>query len=232
MRLTEGVGVTLVGCAVLCAALASPSAELTDLAARIDYGYYNNDPHALDAARGALDRLDDSPEVQYYRDYAALRRAQLGPAGRASALARECAERELPADRVGAAAAEAWVLIAACGVIGKQSNRRTEQALARAREIDKRNPRIGLVEAWVMRQDSADDTALAAKLEQTIAAFEAWHAPVDAPDWGEADALAALGEVTLARGEARAARDLIERALLLVPDYSVALELRARLRSR
>ena len=40
------------------------------------------------------------------------------------------------------------------------------------------------------------------------------------------------GELTLARGEARAARDLIERALLLAPDYRFAVELRARLHGR
>jgi tetratricopeptide (TPR) repeat protein len=232
MRLTEVLVATLFGCAVLGTARADSSAELKDLAARVDYGFYNNDAHALDVARAALDRLGDSAAVQYYRDYAALRRAQLGPAGRAAALVRDCAERELPADRTGPAAAEAWVLVAACAVVGQQSSRRVEQALSRARELDKRNPRIGLIEAWVMRHDGGDATALAAKLEQAIAAFDAWNAPPNAPDWGEAEALAALADVTLARGEARAARDLIERALLLVPDYSVAVELRARLQSR
>ncbi len=229
MRLTEVVVATVVGCVVLSAARADVSAELADLAARVDYGFYNNDSQALDAARTALGRLGESPEVLYYRDYAALRRAELGPANRAAALVRECVEREWPADRVGSAAAEAWVLVAACGVVGQQSARRVEQALTRARELDKRNPRIGLIEAWRMRHGTDDDVVLAAKLEQTIAAFDAWHAPPGAPDWGEAEALVALGEVTLARGETRAARDLIERALLLAPDYGVAVALRARL---
>ncbi len=48
------------------------------------------------------------------------------------------------------------------------------------------------------------------------------------PDWGEAEALAALGELYLARAEVRGARDLIERALLLAPDYRFAAELRAQ----
>ncbi len=215
----------------MTAARAGSSAELADLAARIDYGFYNDDTHAIDAARTALGRLGDAPGVRYYRDYASLRRAQLNPADRASA--RECAEHDVPADLSPPVAAEAWILVAACAVVGQQSIRHVEQALARARELDRRNPRLGLVEAWMMRHGAGGDALaredLAAKLQQTVEAFDTWRAPPNAPDWGEAEALAALAEATLARGETRAARDLIERALLLVPDYRVAVELRTRL---
>jgi hypothetical protein len=232
MRLTELVAACVCGLAVTTAARAASSAELADLAARIDYGFYNDDTHAIDAARTALGRLGDAPAVHYYRDYAGLRRAQLNPADRASA--RECAERDVPAELAPPAAAEAWILVAACAVVGQQSVRRVEQALARARELDKRNPRLGLVEAWIMRHGARDDAVAsedyAAKLQQTVEAFDSWRAPPNSPDWGEAEALAALGDATLARGETRAARDLIERALLLAPDYRLAVELRARLR--
>ena len=214
-------------------AQAASSAEVADLAARIDYGFYNDDTPAIDAARAALGRLGDAPAVRYYRDYASLRRAQLNPADRAPA--RECADREVPADLSPPVAAEAWILVAACGVVGQQSIRRVEQALSHARELDKRNPRVGLVEAWIMRHGAAANAVanedLATKLQQTVEAFDAWRAPPNAPEWGQAEALAALAEVTLARGQTRAARDLIERALLLVPDYRVAVELRARLRN-
>jgi hypothetical protein len=232
MRFTELVAVCVCCLAVTTAARAASSAELADLAARIDYGFYNDDTQAIDAARTALGRLGDSPAVRYYRDYASLRRAQLNPADRASA--RECAEREVPADLSPPVAAEAWILVAACAVVGQQSVRRVELALSHAREFDKRNPRLGLVEAWIMRHGAAGDARanadLATKLRQTVEGFDTWRAPPNAPDWGEAEALAALAEATLARGETRAARDLIERALLLVPDYRVAVELRTRLR--
>jgi len=232
MRLTELVAACVCCVAVTTTARAASSAEIADLAARIDYGFYNDDAPAIDAARAALGRLGDAPAVRYYRDYASLRRAQLNPADRVSA--RECAERAVPADLAPPVAAEAWILVAACAVVGQQSVRRVEQALSRARDLDKRNPRLGLVEAWIMRHGASGDALatedLANKLQQTIEAFDAWHAPANAPDWGEAEALAALAEATLARGETRAARDLIERALMLVPDYRVAVELRARLR--
>ena len=231
MRLTELLAACVYCAAVTTGARAASSAELADLAGRIDYGFYNDDTHAIDAARTALGRLGDAPAVRYYRDYANLRRAQLNPADRSSA--RECAEHEVPADLAPPVAAEAWILVAACAVVAQQSIRRVEQALSRARELDKRNPRLVLVEAWIMRHGAGDDAVanadLAAKLQQTVEAFDTWHAPANAPDWGEAEALAALANATLARGETRAARDLVERALLLVPDYGVAVELRARL---
>jgi hypothetical protein len=234
MRLTELIAVFVCCAAVAPAAKAASQAELADLGARIDYGFYNDDTHAIDAARTALARLGDAPAVRYYRDYAALRRAQLNPADRAST--RDCAERDVPADLPPSSAAEAWILVAACAVVGQQSLRRVDVALSRARELDKRNPRIALVEAWIMRHGARDDALanddLTAKLRQTVDAFDAWRPPQGAPDWGEAEALAALGDTMLARGEARAARDVIERALLLVPDYRVAIELRARLRGR
>jgi hypothetical protein len=231
MRLTELVAACVCCATVTSAAQAASSAELADLAARIDYGFYNDDTHSIDAARAALGRLGDASAVRYYRDYAGLRRAQLNPADRASA--RECAEREVPGDLSPSAAAEAWILVGACAVVGQQSVRRVEQALSHARELDKRNPRLGLVEAWIMRHgtDARAGDEFVSKLRQTVEAFDTWRAPPNSPDWGHAEALAALAEVTLARGETRAARDLIERALLLVPDYRVAVELRKRLRT-
>ncbi|HET7132053.1 MAG TPA: hypothetical protein VFJ95_07380, partial [Gammaproteobacteria bacterium] len=69
----------------------------------------------------------------------------------------------------------------------------------------------------------------AVRLEHAVAAFDARPAALRGPEWGEAEALAALGELKLARGDAREARDLIERALLLAPDYRFAMELRARM---
>jgi hypothetical protein len=43
--------------------------------------------------------------------------------------------------------------------------------------------------------------------------------------------LTALGAAALARGQVRTARDLIERALLLVPDYRAAVDVRLAMQS-
>src|SRR5687768_6359866 len=205
------------------AAHAAPSAELLDLAARVHYGYYHAELRAIDGALTALDRLSDSPDVLYYRDFAALRRAQLGGADRAGLeRLRACAERNVPPELDKRAAAEVWVLAAACAQVVGDAGRR-ERALAHARERDDDNPRIALVEAWALESAAADDApqpeAVAAKLASVVEAFDAWAPSLDDPDWGHAEALTALAATALARGQARTARDLIERALLLAPDY-------------
>ena len=215
------------------AALAAPSAELLDLAARVQYGYYHGEPRAVDAALTALDRLSDSPDVLYYRDFAALRRVQLGSTGReALERLRLCAGREVPPGSDKRAAAEAWVLAAACAQVAGDDGRR-DRALALAPERDDDNPRIALVEAWTLERaaeaDAAQREALAAKLAAVVEAFEAWAPSFEDPDWGHPEALTAMAAAALARGQARTARDLIERALLLVPDYRAALELRVAL---
>ena len=230
MRLTPVVCAALAAAAA--AAHAAPSAELLDLAARVHYGYYHADARTIEAALTALDRLGDSPEAFYYRDFAALRRAQLGNADR-SALTRlgACAERDVPSGLDKRFAAEAWVLVAACAQLAGDDGRR-EQALSHARERDDDNPRIALVEAWALAGAAGDDAerdAASAKLTAVVEAFDAWAPSLDDPDWGHAEALTAMAAAVLQRGQARTARDLIERALLLVPDYRAALDLRAEL---
>jgi hypothetical protein len=236
MRFTESRSLAAVlAAACTLHAAAAPSAELLDLAGRVHYGYYHGEPRALDAAAAALERLGDSPEVAYYRDFAALRRAQLGGAERSNAeRVRECAHREVAPGVNKLAAAEAWVLVAACAFVAGDERRRV-LALERARERDDDNPRIGLVEAWALEAASGTDAAhreaATKKLAAVVEAFDAWSPPLDAPDWGHAEALTALAAKALDGGQPRTARDLIERALLLAPDYRAAVELRVALQT-
>lgn len=233
MRLTERlVAFALTAWCAAPAPAAALSAELVDLAGRVEYGYYNGERRVIEAAVVALGRLADSAEVLYYRDLAALRLAQLDGGLRTAGLD-ACAARAPKADAKGAAAVEAWILVAACATVGGVSSRRIDGALLAARALDDDHPRLALVEAWVLRRSAgADGERLAAvteQLERAVARFDEWRAPADGPDWGHAEALAALGEMALQRGEMRLARDLVERALLLAPDYRFADELRSRL---
>jgi tetratricopeptide (TPR) repeat protein len=235
MRLTElqAWAVAVAVAALPLAGRAQPSAEIFDLAGRVHYGFYHGDVRAIEAAQAALDRLGDSFDAVYYRDFAALRRAQLGAVDRdAERRLQACAERDVAPGLEGTPAADAWVLVAACAFVAVDA-RRVEAALAAAREHDDEDPRIGLVEAWVLERDAAKHPerrdALFVKLTEVVAAFDAWVPAIDDPDWGHAEALTALGKSALARGEARMARDLVERALLLAPDYGAAVELRAAL---
>jgi hypothetical protein len=229
MRLTKFVSPTLACLALVpCVAYAEVSAEVLDLAGRVQYGYYQADARAIESAQAALDRLGDSPDVVYYRDFAALRLAQLGGSDDDKRLS-ECARREASAELARRAAAEAAVLAAACA-LAADDDRRFEETLARARALDADHPRILLLEAWALERTVARNPEaradLDAKLTAAMAAFDAWSPTIDDPEWGQAEALAALGESALARGDARAARDLLERALLLAPDYSRAVALR------
>jgi hypothetical protein len=214
---------------------AAPSAELIDLAARVHYGYYHAEPRTIEAALTALERLGDSPEALYWRDFAALRRAQLGASDRVSSeRLRECAQRDPQPKLEKHFTAEAWVLAAACAQVAGDDGRR-ERALAFARQRDGDNPRLALVEAWASNAAAGTDAdaseAVATALAAVVEAFEAWEPSFDDPDWGYAEALTALAAAALERGQARAARDYLERALLLAPEYRAALDLRVTMQS-
>jgi hypothetical protein len=214
---------------------AGPSAEVLDLAARAHYGYYHAEPRTIDAALAALERLGEAPDVLYWRDFAALRRAQLGVSDRVgSERLRDCAQRDPPPKLDKHFTAEAWVLAAACAQVAGDAGRR-ERALASARERDDDNPRLKLVEAWAAIAEAGTDAAkrdaAATTLAAVVEAFEAWEPSLDDPDWGYAEALTALAAGALELGQTRTARDYIERALLLAPGYRAALDLRVAMQS-
>ena len=255
MALTKlNVVVALVGCLAFGpGARAGVAPELGDLAGRIEYGFYVGDARAIKDAAAALKRMSDSdPAVRYYRAFASFRLAQLG-GERAASDAESCVKNatvEEPTERLTRAAAEArartsvesWLLVAVCsGLTGRiepgkglAHDKHLQQALAHARELEPSNPRIALIDAWLvsfrpaLADASVRDEAVK-KTEAAADAFAVWSPPADAPDWGEAEALAALAELHLTRGELRDARDLIERALLVAPDYRFAVDLRAQL---
>ena len=240
-------------CALASSARADVTPEVADLAGRIDYGFYVGDERAITDAAAALKRLSDGAAgVRYYRAFASFRLAQLG-GERAANDAENCVKTatvEEPTERLTRAAAEAraraavesWLLVAVCAGLtahpepgkGLAHDKRLLQALARARELEPSNPRIALIDAWLvsvrpaLADASVRDDAVK-KLEAAAEAFAGWTPPADAPGWGEAEALAALAELHLTRGELREARDLIERALLVAPDYRFAVELRTQL---
>jgi tetratricopeptide (TPR) repeat protein len=101
-----------------------------------------------------------------------------------------------------------------------------EQA-ARASEV--------AAEAWILVGACAGLAAPASSnarkaLETAVAGF-ARRGTSDGPRWGEAEAQARLGALYLEAGDARRARDCIEQALLVAPQYKLALALKNRLSS-
>jgi tetratricopeptide (TPR) repeat protein len=228
-------------CLAARAAFADSAAEIADLSARIDYGFYSEEPRVVEAASKALERLDErDPSVRYYRALGALRLAQLRlrDGRQIGELLDDCARQAAPVETQREAIAEGWILVAACASLSAHAEpmralvhqRRRDQALERARQVDAANPRIALIEAWSSSPRSLPDERAAIEqaaqsLVSAVDRFRSWNGPHDAPQWGEAEALAQLGEIRLRRGESREARDLIERALLIAPDYRFALGL-------
>ena len=226
----------------LCLALSTaselhsaPASDLADLAGRIDYGFYTGDRAVLAAAREELMGLEESrPLVLYYRAFAAMRSAQLDlRRGRTARKSLEhCLDSAEAATEAEPMSAEPWILIGACSALAADE-RRLRHALVQARALDADNPRIGLVEAWGMGYEpDALDVAQTARLTETLGATVAAFAASlsrSLPDWGEAEAAAALGGLLMQQGEVRAARDLIEQALLVAPGFEPALDLRRKL---
>ena len=217
--------------------------DLADLSARAAYGYYVRDAAVIAAALEGLEQLQAKDgRVSVERALSAMRLAHLSAPGtkRANEMLIVCVAAAEEAAQQLPSSAEPWILSSACSARAARAetvkavlhNRRTHNALARARSIDAANPRLALVEAWRVADDAADldsesAAALIPKLEAAVAVFrEGRHSE---PDWGEAETLALLGALYLRKGDVRAARDVIEHALLAAPGYEDALELKRRL---
>jgi tetratricopeptide (TPR) repeat protein len=214
-------------------ASADLTSDLADLSARAEYGFYTAEPGVIGAARRDLDRLANSDaSVNYYRALAAMRAAQVD-ARRAGDALDDCIESAAQAASQEPSWAETWVLVGACSTLAADE-RRFEGAIASARRLDRDNPRLALIEAWQSVPDTkpleaAAVDALVTRLEAVVALFETTSFDARAPGWGEAEALALLGSLYLERGSTRAARDVLERALLTAPGYTYAVELMDRI---
>jgi tetratricopeptide (TPR) repeat protein len=230
--------ILLAGLLLAAAAQADLDTDLEDLSSRAAYGFYAEEPDVIDGARANLARLPDSDaRVSQHRALAALRAAQLDVArGRpAGAAVEDCIESAERAAEQSAASAEPWIIVAACSALGARTEgllhgRRFEHAVGRARSLDPENPHLPLVAAWqlgdgIAELDARAAGAMTAALEQAVPTFQARARSSALAAWGEAEALVLLGELYLSRGDIRAARDVIEHALLVAPGFTSALEL-------
>jgi len=228
-----GIGAFIAG----GAGAAGRDAEVADIVARMDYGYYVGDPHMIEAAQADLERVgtDDAGKT-YFIAYAAYRLSQLGAGGNfreRHALLEQCLDDSRSITDDSQWAAEAWILVAACslqGTIDEPSRNvghslRLAAALETAAAIAPHNPRLFLIRAGVERDRSAGELR-ERTLELARAGFEESGHDGGLPAWGLAETLAGLGESYLERGALREARDVIEQALLEAPDYTFALELK------
>jgi len=237
----------------LLAALAAPLAahadalsELDDAAARIQYASYTADVRGIEDALALVARLE-LPESRkamkdYYAAYGQWKLAELqadeAAAGRRGArassikAAKACEEAAESATKLDARLAEAYAMSAICSALGRRApdvlslgGCERDKDLRLARELDPTNPRIRLIEAQCMRESEKIPGALLARVKAIAKDFDS--APPGSPgrpDWGQPETLLLLGELQLQQGDRAGARDSLERALIIAPDYHKARE--------
>lgn len=214
--------------------LCAHSADWLDFEARIQYAHYTEDLRALvNLAELLASAQDDSPLHAYYEALANYRLALLEKAsGQVQAGAAERCVASLERAPGGQRdAVEALALQAACfDALGKLKSIRAPLAATRSRayaakalRLAPANPRVLLVQAQGEGRETIEKT-----LRRAVAAFEAERRGISrTPGWGGADAYLALGRACLDRGEVLPARDALEHALLLAPEFAAARKLLA-----
>jgi len=229
---------------------AQTSSELDDAAARMQYAYYTEDAQSLQEVLRLTADLAVGPVLEpakaYQLAYGYWKLAQLharsltsepaqpGAKPQASQAAQSCARYARQAIAADGALGEAYAIQAACEGYSPDARRSTASAsedCARSRSLRKAlslapgSPRVRLIEALCTSQQHNDPAALE-RWRTVVTQFEASPpSRPGMPDWGHVEALTTLGSLYLQRGDPIAARDVLERALVLVPDHREAQKL-------
>ena len=243
---------SLLAAAALTLALTSARADdvqWRDIESRIQYGYYTEDTAALRkleeliAAASARDKLRG-----YYAGLLDWRRALLAAPGAAdlergnmARYADRCVSDVDSALALDADFADALALRAAClsapreiaGGYAPIAGHRARKDLERARQLAAKNPRVMLIDAMsdyaLLPSQGGNKERALGKLRQTTAAFEVERSDADhLPGWGAAEAWLLLAHDLLDHGDAVAARDALEHALLIAPEFAEARRLMAK----
>jgi hypothetical protein len=228
-------------------ASASTLSELDDAQARIQYGFLTSDTRAIESVLQEVASYEVDAQLAPFKSYqlayghwklaqvhaqANAADAHLRNAGIATKAAKTCVEHARTARRLDQRMAEAYALEAVCDdmplgfvrLAGLTGSCARSRPLRSALSLEPENPRVLLIEA--MCAADKDDAVGVARWRKVVDAFASSPSPsAGKPDWGEAEALVMLGEHHLQRGEALAAREALERALVLAPDYDAPREL-------
>ena len=239
----QSIAVIACVCTLSTLARADAISELDDAVARMQFAYFTNDVRGVSEALDVVAKADLPPGMkgmkEYFTAYGRWRLAELHAdafrAGSRAArsqitqAANACEDAAEAAIALDARMAEAHALEAICASMARSdtTNGATcskHKGLRTALELAPNNPRVLLIDAQCTAQDDrAGSMTPIERLNRVVRAFES--APASQPgraDWGHAEALVLLGEAHLARGNAVAARDVIERALVIAPDYEKA----------
>ncbi len=213
-----------------------------DIEGQIQYGYYTEDLRALGNLAAQLDTKQAAEPLQdYYAALADYRLALVASADtqRAASAVESCISHLERALQARAEWAEALALQGAClGWVAEIkplrapfAGPRSRAQLGRALKIEPHNPRVLLLDGWLIFEHphAAGGAAKAQACREFAAAVSAFEVarPGEerAPEWGPAEGYAYEARCALQRGDAVAARDALERALLIAPDFKAARQL-------
>jgi len=240
-RLRQGTALAL-GCLLIGALARAAAPEWRDLESRIQYGYYTEDATSLrNLAQGLAADESHDPLSSYYAALLDWRRAQLTPSGAAS-LAHHCVSELDAALEKDATAAEALALRAACnaqpleegGLHLPLSSYGVHRDLSRARDLAPHNPRVLLLGAL---SDYQLPSSLGGNKERALSgvraaviAFDAErHGTEHVPGWGAAEAYLLLARCLLDHHDTLGAREALEHALLIAPEFAQARRLMTKI---
>ena len=194
----------------------------------------------------------DAPVRNYFRALAHYRLAQVLYATEKSQAKKEAGECEDAVDESVDALpkvlagldesaearrqrAETYTLATACALVGRElasdaGSSRIEDAV----KLEPKNPRVRLFEAVVEYGDAGKDAkakaAATAKLRAVTVMFEQARAGASTiPEWGTAEAYAFLGRALYDQRDIVGAREALERALLIAPDFAYVRKLIAQI---
>jgi len=240
--------------AAVCEGVRDTRTAWFDIESRIQYGYFTEDARAL---RNLADLLESgkSPDrlKSYYAGLLAYRLTLLATQGSSasegdSSQARDMVERcvtrldhALEAQRDFA---DALALQSACLEVLAElrpwrapfasPRSRSRTLISEARQLAPKNPRVllldGISDYERPRAAGGDKERAFSKFKKAVAAFEAERQDIDqVPGWGAAEAYVFLARSYLDHGDEVAARDALERSLLLAPEFVQARRLMKRI---
>jgi len=246
------LAVALLTLALRPAAAPADETQWRDYESRIQYGYYTEDVRALRTIGEAIAQDDSHDPLRgYYAALAAWRLAQLAllngaaqPQTSPGALASRCVHELDAVLEANADFAAGLALRAACGSLPLESGgmhapfaaHKPRKDLERALQLAPRDPRVLLLDAAADYQlppsQGGNKERALPKLRRAVAAYESERAgPEPLPGWGAPEGYVLLARDLLDHGDGVGARDALERALLLAPEYVQARRLMARITS-
>jgi Tetratricopeptide repeat len=231
-----------IAAASVVATHADAISDLDDAAARMQYAFYTSNPRGIEDALAIVQRIElpasRKGANEYYTAYgywklAALHADEIAagrkvPRSEVTKAANACVKAAEAAITKDSTMTEAQAIEAVCAGLASRAPEGAggcarHKGLRTARELEPNNPRIQLIELQCTLGSEKNPAVARERLMAVVKTFESLPpASPGRPDWGQPEALLMLGQAQLKQGDTVAARDSLERALVLAPDYHKA----------